>query len=83
MTIINWHLALIVSIIIPVMVIIAVQFRRKILVEFRSSRRANSKITGAYNENIQGVRVVKALGREDENLKDFQLLTGTMYHGIV
>jgi ATP-binding cassette subfamily B protein len=80
MTIINWHLALIVSVIIPVMVLIAVQFRKRILVEFRNSRRANSKITGAYNENIQGVRVVKALGREEENLKEFQLLTSTMYH---
>ncbi len=79
MAIINWRLALIVSIIIPVMVFIAVQFRKKILVEFRNSRRANSKITGAYNENIQGVRVVKALGREDENLKEFQVLTGSMY----
>ena len=69
MVIINWRLALIVSVIIPLMVLIAVQFRKKILVEFRNSRRANSKITGAYNENIQGVRVVKALGREDENLQ--------------
>ncbi len=80
MTIINWRLALIVSVIIPIMVFIAVQFRKRILVEFRASRRANSKITGAYNENIQGVRVVKALGREDENLREFQLLTSTMYH---
>lgn len=80
MTIINWRLALIVSVIIPIMVLIAVQFRRKILVEFRESRRANSRITGAYNESIQGVRVVKALGREDENLKEFQVLTGRMYH---
>jgi ATP-binding cassette, subfamily B, bacterial len=79
MAIINWKLALIVSIIIPIMMIIAIQFRKKILVEFRNSRRANSKITGAYNENIQGVRVVKALQREDENLKEFQVLTGDMY----
>ncbi len=79
MTIINWRLALIVSVIIPIMVIIAVQFRKKILVEFRNSRRANSKITGAYNENIQGVRVVKALLREDENLREFQVLTTKMY----
>jgi len=79
MAIINWRLALIVSVIIPIMMIIAVQFRKKILVEFRNSRRANSRITGAYNENIQGVRVVKALQREDENLKEFQVLTNTMY----
>src|ERR1700690_3353110 len=79
MAIINWRLALIVSAIIPIMMVIAIQFRKKILVEFRNSRRANSKITGAYNENIQGVRVVKALQREDENLKEFQVLTDTMY----
>jgi ATP-binding cassette, subfamily B, bacterial len=79
MAIINWKLALIVSVIIPIMIVIAIQFRKKILVEFRNSRRANSKITGAYNENIQGVRVVKALQREDENLKEFQVLTDTMY----
>src|SRR5512143_234761 len=79
MAVINWRLALIVSAIVPLMIWIAVQFRKKILVEFRTSRRANSKITGAYNENIQGVRVVKALGREDANLREFQHLTGTMY----
>ncbi len=79
MVIINWRLALIVSVIIPVMMVIAVQFRKRILVEFRNSRRANSRITGAYNENIQGVRVVKALLREDQNLKEFQVLTTRMY----
>jgi len=79
MMIINWKLGLIVFSIIPILVIIAVQFRKKILVEFRKSRRANSKITGEYNQNIQGVRVVKALGCEDENLKEFSVLTDNMY----
>ena len=79
MLIINWRLALIVLAVLPVLIIIAVNFRKKILVEFRNSRRANSKITGAHNENIQGVRVVKALGREDENLREFQGLTDPMY----
>ncbi|MBV6396261.1 MAG: putative multidrug export ATP-binding/permease protein [Anaerolineales bacterium] len=79
MMLINWRLGLMVLLIVPILVVIAVQFRKKILVEFRASRRANSKITGAYNENIQGVRVVKALGREDQNLTEFQDLTGAMY----
>ena len=79
MSIINWRLALIVFAIIPVLVVVGIKFRQRILVEFRASRRANSKITGAYNENISGVRVVKALGREDENLSEFQALTGDMY----
>jgi ATP-binding cassette subfamily B protein len=76
---INWKLALIVFAIIPILLFIAFNFRKKILVEFRKSRRANSKITGEYNQNIQGVRVVKALGREDENLKEFSTLTDDMF----
>jgi len=79
MLIINWKLGLIVFSIIPILIIIAINFRKRILVEFRKSRRANSKITGEYNQNIQGVRVVKALGREDENLKEFSVLTDYMY----
>jgi ABC-type multidrug transport system fused ATPase/permease subunit len=39
MAIINWRLALIVFAIIPIMVYIAIQFRKKILVEYRVSRR--------------------------------------------
>ena len=79
MMIINWRLALIVFAIIPVLVVVGIKFRQRILVEFRVSRRANSKITGAYNENITGVRIVKALGREKENLREFQGLTDEMY----
>ena len=79
MAIINWKLALIVLAIIPLLIWIAVQFRKRILVEFRNSRKANSKITGAYNENISGVRVVKALGREDGNREEFGVLTDNMY----
>jgi ATP-binding cassette subfamily B protein len=79
MMVINWRLAMIVIAIIPVLIVIAIQFRKKILVEFRESRKFNSKITGSYNENISGVRVVKALGREDANMVEFGELTGSMY----
>lgn len=79
MALINWKLALIVFMVIPLMLYIAVQFRKRILVEYRTTRRTNSRITGAFNENFQGVRVVKALLREDENTREFQQLTATMY----
>lgn len=80
MALINWKLALIVVAALPIMIVIATEFRKRILVEFRKSRRMNSKITGAYNENIQGVRVVKALNREDQNTREFQELTAAMYN---
>src|SRR5512136_237495 len=79
MLIINWQLALLVLLIIPVLLFVAAYFKQKIIVEFRKVRKINSKITGAYNENITGVRVVKALGREEENLREFGELTGEMY----
>jgi len=79
MLIINWQLALGVLALIPILALIAVQFKKRILVEFRRVRKLNSKITGAYNENINGVRVVKALCREQENLDEFGELTGHMY----
>ena len=79
MLIINWKLALIVFAIIPILVVVAAQFKKKIILEFRLVRKINSKITGAYNENITGVCVIKALCREDENLREFGELSGEMY----
>jgi ATP-binding cassette subfamily B protein len=79
MLIINWRVALIVFAVIPVLVVVASMFRKKIIVEYRRVRRINSRITGAFNENVTGVRVVKALCREEENLREFGDLTGEMY----
>jgi len=76
---ISWQLALIVLVMLPVLLWVAIEFRKRILGQFRLVRKFNSKITGAYNENITGVRVVKALGREDANLAEFSAKTGQMY----
>jgi ATP-binding cassette, subfamily B, bacterial len=76
---INWQLALIVFAIMPFLIIIAIQFQKRILKQFRAVRKVNSKITASYNENITGVRVVKALGRENQNIAEFSELTDSMY----
>jgi ATP-binding cassette subfamily B protein len=76
---INWKLALIVFAILPILLYTAIQFQKRILTQFRTVRKVNSKITASYNENISGVRVVKALGREDKNLEEFSELTDDMY----
>ncbi len=79
MVIINWRLAMIVLLMIPLMLVIATEFKKRILVQFRLVRKLNSKITAAYNEHIAGVRVIKALNREAESLGEFSELTGDMY----
>ena len=76
---INVRLGLIVLLIIPILVVVAAQFKKRILVQYRVVRKTNSKITGAYNENITGVRVAKSLGREEANLVEFNQLTEQMY----
>lgn len=76
---INTRLALIVFAVIPVLLVVAAVFKRKILTEYRQVRRLNSKITGTYQESIMGVRVTKALGREEGNLREFEQLSGSMY----
>ena len=79
MFMLNWRLALIVLGTLPILLVVAVYFKTKIVLEFRRVRKINSKITGSYNENITGVRVVKALCREEANLGEFSTLAGDMY----
>lgn len=79
MFIINANLAVIVLAMLPILIVVAFRFRVRILHHYRRSRKMNSKITGAFNEGITGVRVIKALSREDDNLKEFGELTDGMY----
>ncbi len=79
MFIINAKLAWIVIIMLPILIVVAIQFRTRILYYYRRSRKMNGKITGAFNEGISGVRVIKALSREDKNLEEFSELTDGMY----
>jgi ATP-binding cassette, subfamily B, bacterial len=79
MFIINANLAVIVVVMLPILIVVAFRFRAKILYHYRRSRKMNSKITGAFNEGITGVRVIKALSREDDNLDEFSELTDDMY----
>lgn len=76
---INWQLALMVLPMVPILLLVANWFKERILVEYRDSRRYNSKITGTYNEMITGVRVIKALGREEKSLEEFGGITRKMY----
>jgi len=76
---INWRLGLLVVPVVPVMLVLAFWFRQRILLQYREVRKQNSMITGAYNENITGVRVVKALAREARDLDRFRTQSAGMY----
>ncbi|KMQ52366.1 Lipid A export ATP-binding/permease protein MsbA [Chitinispirillum alkaliphilum] len=71
----NIRLTLILGAVAPLLVFTALLFKRRIIVEFRKVRAINSRITHAFSENIAGVKVVKALNREEKNLNSFQKMT--------
>ena len=83
MVIYNWKLAIAVLAILPVLFVVSVFFRKLILRTSRLVRKSNSKITGAYNESIVGVRTSKVFVRQEQNLKDFDRLADEMFRHSV
>ncbi|MDC7234926.1 MAG: ABC transporter ATP-binding protein [Spirochaetales bacterium] len=79
MAMIHWKLALMMMVILPLLSVAAVKFKKHIILEYRKVRSINSKITSAYSESINGVRVNKSLTREKRNLRQFGNLSGDMY----
>ncbi len=71
----NWHLALIVLVIVPILAVVSMWFQIRILRNYRGVRAINSKITNAFNEGITGAKTTKTLVLEDENLQEFKQLT--------
>ena len=74
----DWRLTLAVLAVVPPLAVISLYFQKKILSSYRTVRKTNSKITGAFNEGIMGAKTTKTLVREDANYDEFRQLTGTM-----
>lgn len=74
----NPKLALVTLSIVPVLALVSFYFQKKILNAQREVRRINSKISASYNEDIQGAKTTKTLGREDINLEDFSKISSSM-----
>lgn len=78
MLILNVKLALITLAVVPILALVSFYFQKKILNAQRDVRKINSRITAAYNEDIQGAKTTKTLVREEINLDDFSHITGSM-----
>ena len=74
----DWRLTLAVLAVVPPLAVISLYFQKKILSSYRTVRKTNSTITGAFNEGIMGAKTTKTLVREDANYDEFRQLTGTM-----
>ncbi|NGZ74317.1 ABC transporter ATP-binding protein [Saccharibacillus alkalitolerans] len=70
---INWQLTLFTLITIPALVYVALRFESRIHPAFQEMRLAQSSLTTAVQENVTGVRTVKAFAREPYEVSKFSL----------
>lgn len=78
MFLLNWKLAVIIMLIVPLIAVLTAVFQMKMLFWNRKVREINSQITGAYNEGITGVETSKTLSMETLNDISFQAITERM-----
>ena len=75
----NWKLALIVILVMPLLVFISTIFRKKLVESNRKVREINSRITGNFNEGITGAKTTKTLVIEDKMEREFCRTTEEMH----
>ena len=68
------RLSLAVCIILPLLILLTWWFQVRILRAYRLQRMAQSRITAAVAENVNGVRVVQGFARQEKNFDSFEIL---------
>jgi ATP-binding cassette, subfamily B, multidrug efflux pump len=65
MLLMNWQLALLTFLVMPLMVLATMEFSRRARTAYRRTRTSVAKVVGNLAEDIAGVRVIQAFGQED------------------
>ncbi len=75
----NWKVAIVAAITIPVVMVIAYLFQTSLINANRKIRKSNSRMTGAFNEGITGAKTSKTLVIEEKNSHEFSEVTEELY----
>ena len=67
----NWQMALIACILLPLLVFITVKLRTGLWTLSGKRHRAEKAVTGKANDNLTGARVVKAFGQQNAEIERF------------
>ncbi len=67
----NWKMALISCILLPLLVFMTVKLRPGLWILSGKRHRAEKAVNGKANDNLTGARVVKAFGQQEEEIKRF------------
>jgi ATP-binding cassette subfamily B protein len=77
------RLAIIMTIILPIMLLIAFVFTKLILKQHRVARKFNSQLTAQYSEGFLGAKTTKSLSIEDSNYDEFSLTANNLKRSSV
>ncbi len=72
MVALNWQLGLISMSVLPLMFLSTAYFSKRVRAASRTSREKLGQVSSELQENISGVRVVQAFGREKETIQEFR-----------
>lgn len=70
----DYHLALIILIFVPIIILWVTLYRRKLHANHLQIRELSSRITGKLNELISGALIIEAFNQEELMLKDYEAL---------
>lgn len=79
MAVINFRLALIVMVLVPIITLASAYFQKRLVNLGRVIREVNAKISSAWNEDIGGAETIKTLVIEDRMQDDFEETTDRMW----
>lgn len=68
----NWQMALVACILLPVLVIMSVKLKPKLWSLFGRRHRAERTVNSRVNDNLTGARVVKAFGQQEQENQRFE-----------
>lgn len=79
----NWRLALVAFVVLPLMLLLANYWRAHVREAYRATRQRLSLINGYLNESITGIRVTKSFTREKKNYEHFNDLNLSYFEANV
>ncbi|MEM7536700.1 MAG: ABC transporter ATP-binding protein [Chloroflexota bacterium] len=83
MFIINWRLASLAIIILPVVLVVTVYFRRRLRRSSQGERSAMARISSFLNEHLHGLTVVQLFNREIESEEEFDIYNSRYRRSLI
>ncbi|MHA1583740.1 MAG: ABC transporter ATP-binding protein [Promethearchaeota archaeon] len=67
----SWEMAFLSFLMIPIFLIVAKFFTKKVKPQFKKVRKKIAQVTSVAEQNISGMKVIQAYGKQDEAAKEF------------